>query len=122
MQHELSLKEIKKEWHGTLTAYLIGFIASLLLSSAAFLLVITKVITGRALVYTLVVLALIQAIFQLLFFLHVGKEPKPKWESQAFWFMFGTLLIIALGSLWIMNDLNDRVMNMDEMKEVVTHD
>ena len=28
MSEELSLKEIQKEWHGTLKSYVIGFIAS----------------------------------------------------------------------------------------------
>lgn len=111
MSSELSLIEIKKEWHGTLQAYVIGFISSLFLTIASFLLVITKVLTGRALVYTIVALALIQAIFQLLFFLHVGQEAKPRWETLVFYFMLLVLLIISVGSLWIMNDLNDRVMS-----------
>ena len=46
MHHDLSLKEIKKEWHGTLKSYVIGFIASLALSSLAFFLVLNEVFTG----------------------------------------------------------------------------
>lgn len=111
MSEELSLNEIKKEWHGSLKAYVIGFIASLILTGISFLLVITKHLTGAALVYTIVILALIQAIFQLLFFLHVGQEAKPRWETVVFFFMVLVLLIVALGSLWIMHDLNDRVMS-----------
>lgn len=111
MSEELSLQEIKKEWHGSLRSYVIGFIASLTLTSCAFLLVITKMITGRILVYSLIALALIQAVFQLLFFLHVGQEAKPRWETLVFYFMLLVLLIIAMGSLWIMHDLNDRVMS-----------
>jgi cytochrome o ubiquinol oxidase operon protein cyoD len=120
MQHDLSLKEIQKEWHGTYKAYAIGFIASLLLTSASFLLVLTEALTGRSLVFTIVALAMVQAIFQLLFFLHVGQEAKPRWETVIFGFMLLLLLIIAVGSLWVMNDLNDRVM-MDMGKEMV-HD
>lgn len=109
--HELSLNEIKKEWHGSLKAYIIGFIASLVLTSISFLLVITKYLTGRHLAFTIVGLALTQAVFQLLFFLHVGQEPKPKWETLTFCFMFLILMIIAAGTLWIMFDLNVRVMS-----------
>ena len=36
MTSELSLKEIQKEWHGTLKSYVIGFIASLLLTALFF--------------------------------------------------------------------------------------
>jgi cytochrome o ubiquinol oxidase operon protein cyoD len=110
-EHELSLKEIKKEWHGSLRGYLIGFFVSILLTGISFFLVIEKVVTGPALVYIIVSLALLQAIVQLLFFLHVGQEAKPRWETIVFFFMVMVLLIIVLGSLWIMHDLNDRVMS-----------
>lgn len=117
---ELSLREMKKEWHGSLMAYIIGFIASLVLTTVSFLLVTTKTITGTSLAYTLTALALIQAFFQLLFFLHLGQEAKPKWETLTFCFMFAILLVIALGSLWIMHDLNERV--MPDMTEMMKHD
>lgn len=120
MSEERTLKQIKKEWHGSLKGYLIGFVASLLLTSLSFLLVINQWLTGRALVYGLIVLALTQAICQLIFFLHEGQEPKPRWETLVFYFMILVLLIIALGSLWIMSDLNDRVMGPMLMEK--THD
>lgn len=120
MSEDLSLNETKKEYHGTLKSYVIGFTASILLTAASFLMVITKLFSGRALIYTIVGLALLQAIFQLLFFLHVGKEAKPRWETLVFYFMVLVLFIIAAGSLWIMSDLNDRVMLNNEME--VSHD
>lgn len=125
---ELSLKRMKKEWHGSLKAYIIGFIASLLLTTISFLLVIAKAVSGPTLAYTIVALALVQALFQLIFFLHVGQEAKPRWETLTFCFMFMILLIIAIGTLWIMHDLNERMMpdrtDMKEMKEKkeITHD
>lgn len=118
--HKESLKEIKKEWHGTLKSYAIGFIASLLLTTLAFLLVVTKMLSGTALAVTIVTLAILQAIFQLRFFLHVGQEAKPRWETVSFCFMLVILLIIAIGSLWIMYDLNGRM--MPEMMEAMPHD
>lgn len=111
MSEELSLKEIQKEWHGTLKAYAIGFILSLLLTGLSFFIVIQKELSGPTLVYTILGLAFVQAIVQLLFFLHVGQEPKPRWETLVFLFMVLILLIIVIGSLWIMNDLNDRMMD-----------
>lgn len=111
--HDLTLNEIKKEWHGTLKNYIIGFILSLVLTCLSFSLVLFKILQGKPLVYTLVILALFQAIVQLLFFLHLGKEEKPRWETVVFYFMVLVLLIIAVGSLWIMQDLNDRVMMHD---------
>jgi cytochrome o ubiquinol oxidase operon protein cyoD len=111
MSGDLSLKEAQKEWHGSLKSYAIGFFTSLLLTLVSFSLVIAKVITGQTLVHTLMGLALIQAVIQLLFFLHVGQEAKPKWETLVFCFMVLILSIIVIGTLWIMYDLNDRVMS-----------
>lgn len=111
MSHELSLKETKNEWHGSLKSYLAGFFLSLFLTGLSFGLVVFKVLSGKALVYTLVALALVQATVQLLFFLHLGQEARPRWETLLFYFMALMLTIIAVGSLWIMNDLNDRVMS-----------
>ena len=111
MSEELSLKEIKKEWHGTLKSYVIGFITSILLTAASFYVVSTRFLSGQFLIYTIIAMALIQAIVQLLFFLHVGQEAKPRWETLVFYFMVMVLIIISIGSLWIMYDLNDRVMS-----------
>ena len=110
MHSDLTFKEIKKEWHGTYQSYLIGFLASFILTIISFYLVITQALSSSTLVYTIIALALIQAIIQLLFFLHVGQEAKPRWETLIFYFMVLVLLIIVVGSLWIMHDLNDRVM------------
>lgn len=120
MEMELNLGEMKKEWHGSLKAYIIGFTASILLTAISFLLVITKVIVGPHLAYALVALAIVQAIVQLLFFLHVGQEAKPRWETLIFTFMTLILFIIAIGSLWIMNDLDERVMS--NMRVEMPHD
>lgn len=120
MSTDLSLKEIKKEWHGTLKSYVIGFVASLLLTGASFFLVLTKFFSEQILIYTIISFALAQAIFQLRFFLHLGQEAKPRWQRLIFYFMVLILLIIVIGSLWIMNDLNNRMM-LDMTKEM-SHD
>ena len=106
----LSLSEIQKEWHGTLKAYLTGFISSAILTAASFFLAMTELVSGRTLIITIVALALVQAAVQVKFFLHVGEEPKPRWESGIFFFMVLVLFIIIVGSIWIMMDLNERVM------------
>jgi cytochrome o ubiquinol oxidase operon protein cyoD len=110
MHHEDSLKEIKKEWHGSLKSYVIGLITSLILTTLSFLLVLTHALSAIILVYTLIGLAITQAIAQLLLFLHVGQEEKPRWEALTFYFMLLVLFIIAIGSIWIMYDLNNRTM------------
>lgn len=110
MHDDLSLKEIQKEWHGTVKSYAIGFISCLILTGLSFFIVATKAFSESVLIYTIIALAIVQAIVQLLLFLHVGEEAKPRWETLVFYFMVLVLIIIAIGSLWIMYDLNNRVM------------
>lgn len=91
---------------GSLPSYVIGFAGSLLLTLAAYVIVAEKLLSGWAAVYAIVGLALLQLFVQLLFFLHLGREGKPYWQSQVFIFMVGVVVILVFGSLWIMNNLN----------------
>lgn len=120
METDLSLPETLKEWHGSAKAYAIGFILCIVLTAASFGLVMMDVLSGKELIYTLIGLAIVQAIVQAIFFLHLGQEDKPRWETASFSFMVAVLLIIAIGSLWVMNDLNERMMG--DMSKEMTHD
>jgi cytochrome o ubiquinol oxidase subunit IV len=120
MDVELSLKEMQRTWHGSLKSYLIGFIASLLLTSISFYLVMNEFLSAPEIIYTISALALTQAIVQLVYFLNLGKEDKPHWESIIFFFMLLILLIITCGSIWIMHDLKQRTMS--HHIEKITHE
>lgn len=111
MSHEPSLKEIQKEWHGSYKAYAIGLVLSLILTAVSFSMVITEAFSETLLPHILLGLALVQAIVQLIFFLHLGQEAKPRWETLSFYFMLLILLIVVGGTLWIIYDLNVRVMS-----------
>lgn len=117
MSNELNLQETQLEWHGSLKSYIIGFFLCLFLTGASFLLVTYKLLDGRPLVYALIALGVLQAFIQMLFFLHVGQEAKPRWETISFCFMVMCVLIIVIGSIWIMNDLDERMMPNMNMTE-----
>lgn len=122
MSHDLTLKEIQKEWHGTLKGYLMGFIGSLMLTIVSFSLVIWKVLPEQTLMHVLITLALCQAVCQLIFFLHMLQEEKPRWGAIIFGFMVAILLFIAIGSLWVIRDLNQRMMPDMNMNKEKPHD
>lgn len=107
MHVELTLPEVQKKWHGSLKAYLIGFFLCLITTSLSF--VLTVFYKGPLLLIAL--LAPIQALIQLFFFLHIAQEAKPRWGLLIFVSMVLVLMIIVLGSLWIMYDLNERTMS-----------
>jgi len=120
MSEELSLKEMQQAWHGSFQSYLIGFLVSLTLTSLSFLLVIGDIFSSYTVIITIAALAIIQAAIQLKYFMHLGKEGKPYWESFIFAFMILILMIITCGSLWVMHDLNQRTMT--HHKEKARHD
>jgi cytochrome o ubiquinol oxidase subunit IV len=94
---------------GTLRTYVTGFTASIVLTVTAYLLVVHHALSRRILIAAVVVLALAQFMVQLLFFLHLGRETKPRWKLAVFLFMIMVVLILVFGSLWIMTNLNYRM-------------
>lgn len=98
--------------------YFAGFGTALALTAIAFWCVTSQAVTGGALVAVLMTLATIQLIVQLVFFLHVGAEARPRWNLTALLFTAIMLLVIVVGSLWIMNNLNyNMMMSKQQMDE-----
>ena len=93
----------------SLGSYISGFVLSIGLSLAAYLLVTRQVFTGWDLAYAVMVLAVIQAFGQMFFFLHLGRGNDRNWNWLAFGLMLVTVLIVVVGSLWIMHNLNYRM-------------
>jgi cytochrome o ubiquinol oxidase operon protein cyoD len=91
---------------GNFVSYTIGFVLSVFFTVLAYLVVTEKLVAGWSLVGAVMTLAIAQLLVQLICFLHIGREAKPRWNLLAFLFMALILLVIALGSLWIMHNLN----------------
>lgn len=89
-----------------LQSYSIGFILSLLLTVVPFVAVMRHAIHGSALVAILFIFAILQLMVQLLFFMHLTEEKRPRLQATALAFMVMVVIIVAGGSLWIMYNLN----------------
>jgi cytochrome o ubiquinol oxidase subunit IV len=94
-----------------IASYVIGFLVSIALTLATYFVVTLQLLKSTPLVMTILALATVQAIVQLLLFFHIGKERKPHWKLTVFLFMVLVLLVIVLGSLWIMYNLNYNLMD-----------
>lgn len=88
--------------------YVIGFGASLALTLAAFYAIwqYADRLPEGTLVAIIVGLALVQLAVQLVYFLHLGSQSKPRWNLIVASFALLVVLIVVLGSLWIMQNLN----------------
>jgi cytochrome o ubiquinol oxidase operon protein cyoD len=95
---------------GTLRSYATGFLLSLLLTLAAYFLVALHLLPPPTLYIAVGLLALAQSWLQLVYFLHLLKEPTPRWGLLIFLFMVMVTLILVIGSLWIMSHLSYNLM------------
>jgi len=91
---------------GSVLTYSLGFSLSLLLTLGAYWLASQQLTTGWGLIFALAALAVTQLFVQLVFFLHLGKESKPRWNLVVFAFAAMVVLILVFGSLWIMRNLD----------------
>ena len=107
--------EFKQIKHTKLTSYFVGFFLSIILTLLAYFLTVQQTLKGFSLFSTLTLLAFLQAFVQLICFLYLGQEKKPRWSLMVFLFMALVALILVLGSLWIIYNLNYRVMSPMEM-------
>lgn len=98
---------MKNNEHGySFAAYFTGFFLCICLTLASYFSVVEHKFTGNSLLIWIGWLAIIQFFVQMVFFLHLGRETKPRWKQVAFWFMTLVVVILVFGSLWIMNNLN----------------
>jgi cytochrome o ubiquinol oxidase operon protein cyoD len=106
--------------------YIAGFIFSILLTLAAFFALEEHIRSGHTvfshqfLYIAIVVCALLQLFVQLYFFLHVGRESKPRWNLAALIFACIVVCILVGGTLWIMNNLQQGSMNSLYQNGIIT--
>ena len=89
-------------------SYIFGFVTSVLLTLTAYFSVVNHTFENTILISSIVSLAVLQLIVQLLFFLHLleGKPSEKGWGLIIFFSTISIILVIIIGSLWIMNNLN----------------
>lgn len=109
----------KQKRYRALLGYSAGFILSVLLTLTAYFSVTNRTLPGNSLMWLVVGLATVQLLVQLIFFLHLGRESRPRWKLIIFAFMLLTVGTIVGGSLWIMNHLNYNMMPHDMDKQLL---
>jgi len=102
--------------------YIVGFIISIGLTLEAYFLVVRGALPGWALVFTILGLAVVQLLVQLYFFLHIDDEIKPRWKMTSFLFAGLVVMIVVLGSVWIMTNLDynhEKLHSADELNQLI---
>lgn len=96
---------------GNLSSYIMGFILSILLTLIPYYMVVDHLIYNPVTLFGVVVLlGVIQLLVQLVFFLHLGTESKPRWNLMAFILTVVVVAILVVGAIWIMWNLQYNMM------------
>jgi len=97
-------------------SYIVGFILSVFATLVAYLVVVNHIWPMETLVYIILGVAVMQLIVQSVFFLHIGQGSR--WRLITFVFAIIIVLIVVVGTIWIMNNLDYNMMRMtpDQMQ------
>lgn len=88
--------------HGSLRSYTIGFLLSIVLTIIPIAIVLNGWLAGRASAIVLMAAAVLQLFVQLLFFMHLREEKKPRYNLISLLLGLVILVVIVAGSMWIM--------------------
>jgi cytochrome o ubiquinol oxidase operon protein cyoD len=96
--------------HGSIKEYVIGLVLSIVLTVIPFGMVMSGTFSG-GLTLAIVLLCLIAQVFvQLVFFLHMNGSSEQVWNTTSGVFIVLIVLIVVLGSIWIMAHLNHNML------------
>jgi cytochrome o ubiquinol oxidase subunit IV len=120
-------KQQKVPEHGSVRAYIVGFILSLIFTFAAYLPALWHqqsyhtYLPHEFMLPLVLTLAFAQLLVQLFFFLHLGQEKGPRWNLVFLVMTVITILTVVVGSIWIMSHLNYNMMP-DETERYIIQD
>ena len=96
--------------HGSVKSYMIGFILSIILTAIPFWMVMDGNASHGTILGVVLVCAVIQVLVHLVYFLHLDRKSEGGWNMVAIVFSAIIILIVVVGSLWIMWNLNYNMM------------
>ncbi len=95
---------------GSFGSYATGFILAIVLTVLAFALVMSGVLSRPATLFGIFGLAIVQMLVHLHYFLHLDTSSAARWNVLAMLFTLLILIIFVGGTIWIMYNLNYRMM------------
>lgn len=88
--------------HGSIKAYIIGFIFSIVLTVIPLCLVLNHMLAKTALVVSILLAAVLQFVIQLFFFMHIRDGEGPRYNVMALILGIVFVFTIVAGTTWIM--------------------
>jgi cytochrome o ubiquinol oxidase subunit IV len=101
-----------------LLGYCIGFALAILLTATSFFIAGTDLVWQPSIPVAIIVLAIAQMGVHLVFFLHITTGPDNVNNVMALAFGVLIVLLVIVGSLWIMAHMNHNMMPMDQIMRI----
>jgi cytochrome o ubiquinol oxidase operon protein cyoD len=116
IQHNITTES--KHEHGVLRSYITGFALSLIATLVPYYLVSQQAASKDTMLTLILWFAALQLVVQVVFFLHLGREKKPRWNL---FFLISTVtiaLLVVIASMWIMKHLHYNMSPIDVTNKV----
>lgn len=88
--------------HGSLKTYTLGFILSIVLTIIPLVIVLNGLLSKQGTIVVILIAAVLQFLVQMIFFMHIKDEEKPRYNLMALILGLVILVTIVAGSIWIM--------------------
>ena len=97
--------------HGSMRSYVIGFVLSVVLTAAAFGLVMQQALGPTETIIAIAVLAFIQILVHLVFFLHMNTSSSQRWNLLSLASAVLVAVILIGGTLWVLHNVGAHMMS-----------
>lgn len=108
----------KHRENATVKAYVVGFLLSLVFTFIPYYLVVNQVVTSTGLLMTILGFGVLQMLVQVIFFLHLGRGPKPNYNLFFFAATVGAILVVVGGSVVITRNLHYNMAPSEQTKKI----
>ncbi|MCE2576456.1 cytochrome o ubiquinol oxidase subunit IV [Komagataeibacter sp. FNDCR2] len=99
------------ESHGSVGSYLTGFVLAVILTVAAFGIVMSHAMSPSGTAGAIALLAVIQIVVHLVYFLHMNGSSAQRWNVMAFVFTVLSVVVLVGGTVFIMHDTSINMMS-----------
>ncbi|HEY1608600.1 MAG TPA: cytochrome o ubiquinol oxidase subunit IV [Paraburkholderia sp.] len=99
------------EAHGSFRGYAFGFVLSVILTALAFGLVMDGTMDPGTTMIAIAVLALVQIIVHMVFFLHLGTSSGQGWNLLATAYTALATAFLVFGTIWVMHNVSMNMMS-----------
>ena len=93
-------------YHGSYKAYIIGFVLSVILTVIPFAMVMNDMASKQTILWSILVMAVVQVLVHLYYFLHLDTSPTQRWNMMTFVYTIVVVGTVIVGSIWIIINMH----------------